>query len=84
MKELVNKKKKIATIIGVAAIPIAAAFSVNQNWSNTGMTDITLANVEALAKGEGDSGTCRVNGNYCDGGGKLCCWQNTETLYKER
>jgi UDP-N-acetyl-D-mannosaminuronate dehydrogenase len=52
MKELINNKKRIATIIGVAALPLAAALTFNQGMTDNGGIDVELANIEALAQGE--------------------------------
>ena len=65
MKELTSRKK-IATIIGVAALPLAAAFSVSQGLDNSGEMDVNLANIQALAKGEVDAGPlCMYASGWC-------------------
>lgn len=56
MKEVTNRKKKIATIIGVAALPLAAALSINPGVGNNSTIDVNLANVQALTQGEIDPG----------------------------
>ena len=52
-------KKKIFGGIAVLAIAVVAAWNVNVNSRTNGMSDVQLANVEALA-GESGSG-----GNSC-------------------
>lgn len=81
MKECINNKKRIATIIGVTALPIAAMFNINQNWNDIGMIDVTLANIEALANPE-QTGYCSSRQTYCAGGYTICCWEHTTVLYK--
>ena len=44
-----NKKKIFGSIV-VLAIAVIAAFNVNVNTKEEGLSDISLANVEALAK----------------------------------
>ena len=55
-------KKKI--LIGFAALVIAAVAALNVNFSTNGykLSDISLANVEALANGEVVSGCCPCPG----------------------
>ena len=47
-------KKKIVSAVFVAAIAIAAGYTMKQNAEKNDLSDITLANVEALAQSEGD------------------------------
>lgn len=81
MKELAKSTKKVAAIIGVAALPLAAAFNINQSWSDNGEIDVTLVNVEALANTE-KTGYCSSLSTYCAGGYTICCWEHTTILYK--
>lgn len=53
-------KKKVFTIIGLTAIGAVAAFNANMGLHSSSLSDIALANVEALARNEG--------------GGTLDCW----------
>ena len=53
-------KKKIFGSIAVLAIAAIAAFNININANENGLSDISLANVEALADGEGGSNGCAV------------------------
>jgi hypothetical protein len=50
-------KKKIVSIVFVAAIAVAAAWNFSQSKAEADMPDLALANVEALASGEGST-TC--------------------------
>ena len=45
-------KKKIVSVVFVAAIAIAAGYTMKQNAEKNDLSDIALANVEALANGE--------------------------------
>ena len=66
-------KKKILIFIGVAAIVGAVAVNLSVKLNNNAMSDLTLANIEALARGEDEepcSGTCGWHGSglffaYC-------------------
>jgi len=62
-------KKKIISGLAVLAIAVAAAWNVSFNSQTRGMTDVMLANVEALAD-EIDTFTgcptgCLPNGDGC-------------------
>ena len=48
-------KKKIVSAVFVAAIAIAAGYTMKQNAEKNDLSDIALANVEALASGESGS-----------------------------
>lgn len=50
-------KKKIVSAVFIAAIAIAAGYTMQQNAEKNDMSDIVLANVEALARGENPDGT---------------------------
>lgn len=45
-------KKKIFGVALIAAIAVAAGWNFNQNKNEVGLSDLTLANVDALAQGE--------------------------------
>ena len=51
--------KQKLLLFGFAVLTIAAVttFTMNVNSNDYGLSDISLANVEALALGEGDDGT---------------------------
>jgi hypothetical protein len=81
LKKITTMKKKISSIVFVAAIAVAATWNFTQNQKEAALSDIALANVEALASGElsGGYGTV-VNGNnggvlytVCTGSGALFC-----------
>ncbi|MDR1502588.1 MAG: NVEALA domain-containing protein [Prevotella sp.] len=46
-------KRIYLSMIIIAAIASAAAWNFNRNQNEAGLSDLTLANVEALASGEG-------------------------------
>jgi hypothetical protein len=61
-------KKKILIFISVAAISAASGWNFSQNRSETVLSDVALANVEALGSEIGDlCGGCATNcyGSYC-------------------
>jgi hypothetical protein len=75
-------KKIILSIVSVAFATVVA-FNINAGMSSNAETDVTLANVEALAIGEGNSGPCLSSpGRYCGGGVTICCWFHTTILHK--
>ena len=51
-------KKKIFGVALIAAMAVAAGWNFNQGKNEVDLSDLTLANVEALASGEGGS-SCR-------------------------
>lgn len=59
-------KRKVFSIIGVAAFAGAVAFNVSSSLRSESLLDLSLANVEALASDEG-------NADCSDGNAKLCC-----------
>jgi len=64
-------KKKIFGGIAILAIAAMAAFNVTMNTQNENLSDLSLANVEALAQTSGETVyvTCSSS---CRGGGQ--CW----------
>ena len=62
-------KKKILTIGFIAIFAAVVAFNVSVSSSNNALSDLSLANVEALAKNEGDWNgyalAIKSNGDYC-------------------
>jgi hypothetical protein len=72
-----NKKKFLIPVV-VLAIAAFAAFNVNVSYNESKLSDLSLANVEALALGEMDTSECydsiqtksghqvRYCGNECD------------------
>nr|WP_129730163.1 NVEALA domain-containing protein [Parabacteroides goldsteinii] len=63
-------KKKIFGVVIIAAIAITAGWNFNQSKNEVSLSDIVLANVEALARDEGAVITCSYTCR--DGIGK--CW----------
>jgi hypothetical protein len=68
-------KKKIFSIVFVAAIAVAAAWNFSQNQDKVALSDVALENVEALAGCEVNSGAGNVG--VCAsqvGGGSACVY----------
>jgi hypothetical protein len=62
-------KKKILVLASVATVSAAAGWNFSQNRSETVLSDVALANVEAMGSEIGDlCGGCSTN---CTG--DLCC-----------
>lgn len=72
-------KKKILCAIGVAAFAVAVAVNINASMSNGTEMDVTLANVEALARNEINP-ECP---NGCVGGSGGCYCRDYYPYYKE-
>lgn len=64
-------KKKFFIAMGVAAFAVAIAFNINTGLKNDIGMDLTLANVEALARNEQINPEC-PNGCHENGGGCYC------------
>ena len=59
-------KKKLLYGLAVVVIAAVAAFNMNVSSNEYGLSDVSLANVEALAQGENPLGDCRYDpGYYC-------------------
>ena len=70
--------KTISKTLAVVAFAMIAGYNVYQAHSETeGMSELALANVEALAAGEGVGITCSQRCN--DGIGR--CWTQTNDFY---
>lgn len=54
--------KKLFGVIAIAAIAAAAGWSFCQNQDKVELSDLALANIEALARNEGSGKTCYT---YC-------------------
>lgn len=68
-------RKKLIGVAVVAAIAVAASWNFNQSKNEVEMSDLTLANVEALAGCEQLLGTCWFtpwNNRCCDAGVNGC------------
>lgn len=66
--------KKLFGIMALVAIAAAAGWNFNQSQNEVELSDLALANVEALARGE-------VDHKDCPGGRHLCVWVNHTTYY---
>ena len=51
-------KKKIFGVALIAIMAVAAGWNFNQSKNETQLSDLALANVEALARGEWGDGHC--------------------------
>lgn len=72
-------RKKIFGVVVMAAIAAAASWNFNQSKNEVVLTDLALANVEALARYEVEVGKiCRVTNDFCyeiiDGFGHDTYW----------
>ena len=56
-------KKKIRAVIMIAAITLVTGANMFNSQRKDVLSDVALANVEALAVGESD-GRCRTNADY--------------------
>lgn len=68
-------KKKIVGVAIIAAMAVAAGWNFNQSKNEVELSDLALANIEALAKCERLLGHCWYDaGNdiCCDAGGTAC------------
>ncbi len=63
-------KKKILSIVGVAAFAVAVAFNINAGLNVNNQMDITMENMEAL--GQGEDITIECTQSNCRGG--KCHW----------
>jgi hypothetical protein len=70
-KKVFRMRKKIFLLAGIAAFSTAVAFNINAGLNNNALSDVALANIEALATGESDSGQGTLYGNTA--GTKFCC-----------
>lgn len=84
-------KKNLLKGLAVAAFAMIAGYNVYQAHSETeGMSELMLANVEALASGAEhymEGGVCRGAGAnwtnvYCSGGYSICCWAHMDVFGK--
>jgi hypothetical protein len=66
-------KKKIISIAFVAAIAVAAAWNSTQNKAEIDLSDLALANVEALAECERIAGSCWDDDRICCDAGYIGC-----------
>ena len=54
IKQNTKMKKRILGAVIIAAMAFAASWNFNQSKNDTVLSDLTSANVEALARGEGE------------------------------
>jgi uncharacterized Rmd1/YagE family protein len=73
-------KKKISSIVFVAAIAVAATWNFSQNQKEAALSDVVLENVEALASGESDWRYASVR-HGLDGTGLYAVCVGTGLLY---
>ena len=74
-------KKKIFAGIAVLTIALTMALNLNFSAKNNRLSDISLANIEALARGEGENGDCCSTCQSCNGNTMGAChsqWQQIE------
>ena len=62
-------KKKIFSVVAAVAVVAAAGWSYQQSKQYDGMSELALANVEALATGESD-----IPSIPCEAGGPSCSY----------
>lgn len=74
-------KKSIYKILFVTAFTMVASYNIYAFQQEVEMSDLAIANVEALARGETyiPGGTCWGTGpdgenQTCYGGYTICCW----------
>ena len=73
------KTRKLIKGMMAVAIVAVAGLAIYANQPKEEMTDVMLANIEALATTEYGAGTCFGTGPggtnvTCYGGSKICCW----------
>ena len=82
-------KKKIFSAALIAAMAVTAGWNYQQNKQSIVLSDLAMANVEALARGEYvGGGTCYGSGAnhsdvHCDGGYTICAWCHTHVYGKD-
>jgi hypothetical protein len=60
-------KKKILGVAIVAAIALVSGWNINQSKSDVALSDMALANVEALAEEGGGTISCCSDTSICPG-----------------
>ena len=68
-------KKKIFGVALIAAMAVAAGWNFNQSKNETQLSDLALANVEALARGEWGDGHCD---NCLKNFSEICWYEGTD------
>lgn len=67
-------KNNILKLVFASAFALVAGYSVYASQKKVEMSDLAMANVEALASGEGSSQDCVVYCNYCPGWDCIISW----------
>ena len=77
-------KKKFFGIVTVLAIAVITAFNVNINSQEKGLSDVYLANIEALAYELPEVVvSCDSQPGLINGGGLGQCWENKASFWQE-
>lgn len=73
----------------VAVVAVVSAVNIFNAHNSESLSDVALANVEALASGAEyiEDGICYGTGpgftnQYCPGGYKICCWAHMDVFGK--
>ncbi|SEG29467.1 NVEALA domain-containing protein [Parabacteroides chinchillae] len=76
-------KKKLFGIAIVAIVAVGTAWNVNENKNEVTISNLVLANMEALASGEGDINPLCPNGCVDNGTGCYCyMWHSNLQEYR--
>lgn len=67
-------KKNILKLVFASAFALVAGYSVYASQKKVEMSDLAMANVEALASGEGSSQDCEIYCYYCPGWDCIISW----------
>lgn len=97
VKVKINTMKRIIGIILIAVAAVTAGWNFSQSQNEVKLSDLALANIEALASGEFNEGTCRYSQDgstgmcnirkdhalelYYSFGGHWCCDSCSSTRY---
>ena len=65
--------KKYFKIVAAVLVVVAAGWNMKQNNSNVGLSDLALANIEALAEGEDGDGLCNWATREVSAGWEAIC-----------
>lgn len=70
-------RKKIFAVMIVAVVAVAASYNVYQSQNTNTLSDLALANVEALAQSESSDEKYTLYGN--SDGNRYCCCPGSRT-----
>lgn len=71
--------KKFIGIALIAVAAVTAGWNFSQTQNEVELSDLALANVEALARGEGDKhGYYNWDRDCCDTGGTIACYYDCD------